>query len=919
MRDVFQSPFWKHKSLEWKHIPLDYQQAWVALGWAQASWDRDLFEVSPSTKDADWKDLSPIQQQAATTLGYDEELWNEDEGEIWKGHDSIVFEALPNAYVQAWTVLGWTKAAWELRRGGQEYPSPKAMGDAWTDLNQMQKLAAARLGFTEKLWDNENAAKKTLFRRLKWWFLVGGSLCAVFWLFGFTWKMLGHDLKTTFNKQEDQVECRHLRRLPATERRDWKQKCEQLGFNFHSAAGIRWSSDRVGSWGLQDPYWCEGAAYVLSGAAKSELEMATWELHNMCLEVVDRVVNDEVLLDIFQVPHCLRSAIRESWAARQPDLLGRFDLLYDGSEPPKLLEYNADTPTLLLESSLVQEQWCRDAQASHAVRGVEDYGQFNRIDELLLDAWPKVLKRSMQDNAANDVRVNFVAQRASLEERCTVDYLASTADKAKVKTVKTELEDLYMGPDGRLYDHGQTHKHPVEVLWKLYPYEWLAEEELGMAFDSTAHTSTIWMEPPWKAILSNKAILPLLWEMYPSHPNLLPAFFTSEEADEYQQREQPMGEAWGWVSKPRYGREGIGIRYSFDADDLHIFDSQVHDELMQLETLGRSGYQVTLIQQLESLGRSTLGLRDAGSQNLVRERRGEAKMRGGSVDLLAELAFPPLGGPIYQLFQDTSSFAGRHPVMGSWVVFGQPAGICVREDVQKTTNNDSCFTPHLVDSTAVCSIQVAHAPTDPRINVSGRYRFAGQLRNAGIYHCLEKELYLLRNSDDTWMFTPHESGGHDGVQGIVVSMNEATTLTQNQRWSQAGTSGHLESAGNLSIFKCQSQEENREPLRLWGNQAELRQQLYGSPYIEGHRSEVANLSHGGLHPWRSWQHFVHSGQQQHQHPGQQQRQQQQNQTQQTKHGRKSANTSWRQYGKGVRAPTGTYGSRVSSMGHASGG
>jgi glutathionylspermidine synthase len=40
-------------------------------------------------------------------------------------------------------------------------------------------------------------------------------------------------------------------------------------------------------------------------------------------------------------------------------LYGRFDLAYRGDGPPKLLEYNADTPTALFEAAVVQWIGCR--------------------------------------------------------------------------------------------------------------------------------------------------------------------------------------------------------------------------------------------------------------------------------------------------------------------------------------------------------------------------------------------------------------------------------------------------------------------------------------------------------------------------------------------------------------------------------
>ena len=80
---------------------------------------------------------------------------------------------------------------------------------------------------------------------------------------------------------------------------------------------------------------------------------ATFDLHNMCLEVVDRVIKDDILLTLFEIPHVLWPAVRKSWNEKKTDFLGRFDLAWDGTGPPKLLEYNADTPSVLVESAQV--------------------------------------------------------------------------------------------------------------------------------------------------------------------------------------------------------------------------------------------------------------------------------------------------------------------------------------------------------------------------------------------------------------------------------------------------------------------------------------------------------------------------------------------------------------------------------------
>ena len=277
----------------------------------------------------------------------------------------------------------------------------------------------------------------------------------------------------------------------------------------------------------------------------------------------------------------------ESWQRHQPDLLGRFDLLVSPGNAPKLLEYNADTPTLLLEASVVQADWARHHGAK----------QFNEVDELLIASWPKCLQRTARawERSAGSLEpVLFSAHRTSIEEADNIDYLASTARRAGLRTMSCDIDHVHVSSQGSvgvttLSSPGSALAAPqaVHSMWKLYPYEWLVEEELGAALDHHVFTRNaldasgggcVWMEPPWKLILSNKALLPLLWEMFPNHPNLLPAFFTAEEASAHEALMRHKTDYWGeygWVAKPKFGREGVGILYSFDFPDMDAFDRQV--------------------------------------------------------------------------------------------------------------------------------------------------------------------------------------------------------------------------------------------------------------------------------------------------------------------------------------------------------
>ena len=137
-----------------------------------------------------------------------------------------------------------------------------------------------------------------------------------------------------------------------TPRPDWERKVEELGFHFHTIDGV---------------YWDERACYRFTAAEIDKLELATGELQSRCIEAVERVISRRDYAR-FRSPEGFHVLIERSWEADEKSLYGRFDLSWDGSGDPKMLEYNADTPTALLEASVVQWYWLIAAALSPGSR-----------------------------------------------------------------------------------------------------------------------------------------------------------------------------------------------------------------------------------------------------------------------------------------------------------------------------------------------------------------------------------------------------------------------------------------------------------------------------------------------------------------------------------------------------------------------
>jgi glutathionylspermidine synthase len=281
-----------------------------------------------------------------------------------------------------------------------------------------------------------------------------------------------------------------MKRVVTPWRADWQRKVEEQGFPFHSA-GVRPDMEA-------GTYWFEGAYYEMTSAEVDILEEATEELHRICLKAADHVCCNPQILTQIGVPPEFHESIVQSWMRGDPTIYGRFDLAWDGNSAPKMLEYNADTPTCLIESSLIQWYWLEEKFPDRKP------DQFNSIHEKLIEQWRHI--RSL----VGDKPVYFSAIRDNLEEFATVEYMRDVAGQGGCNTTFIYMHDI--GWNGDCYT--DVNEREIQFWFKLYPWEWLWKEEFGRQLPTMTGDVGI-LEPPWKSVLSNKGILPILWEMFP--------------------------------------------------------------------------------------------------------------------------------------------------------------------------------------------------------------------------------------------------------------------------------------------------------------------------------------------------------------------------------------------------------------------
>lgn len=375
-----------------------------------------------------------------------------------------------------------------------------------------------------------------------------------------------------------------MERIKISARNNWQKAVENLGFGFHTT---------------DVPYWDETAYYSFSLAEVEQLEKATKTLWELCLTAVQHVI-DNKLYNQFKIPENYIEYIEKTWNDDAPSIFGRFDLCYKNGKI-KMLEFNADTPTSLYEAGIVQWFWLQDFD--------KNKDQFNSIHEKLIAYW-KYLKVYLQPG-----KLHFTCLKETLEDLTNTEYMRDCAIQAGLETKLVFIDDIGWDNDNNQFVDAED--ETIRNIFKLYPWEWLATDDFGNNILKDTN-ETFWIEPSWKMILSNKAILPILWELNPDCEYLLPAYFNDNEMKDY-------------VKKPILSREGANIEMVKHYGTVEKTDGEY----------GAEGF-------------------------------------------------------VYQQLFELPNFDDNYPVIGSWIIGQEPAGMGIREANNLITDNKSRFLPHLI-------------------------------------------------------------------------------------------------------------------------------------------------------------------------------------------------------------------------------
>jgi glutathionylspermidine synthase len=279
------------------------------------------------------------------------------------------------------------------------------------------------------------------------------------------------------------------------------------------------------------------------------------ELYDMYRNAAQYVCDNNLFHEL-DIPFNLVEMIKKSWENEVHwHLYGRFDLSggLDG-KPIKLIEFNADTPTALFETAIIQ--W-----AMLKYNNLDETSQFNSLYEALLDNFKRFVtldgdvEKFEEYYSKLNWRILFSSIKGSAEEEHTTRLLQHIASEAGYDTDfafvdEVEFSDEGIGKDDEIF----------EFWFKLVPWEDIAIDEGELAVILTElinDQKTIIFNPAYTLLFQSKGILKILWDLYPNHPLLLETSF-----EPLENKKQ--------VEKPCFGREGANVAIVNEDNSLDV-------------------------------------------------------------------------------------------------------------------------------------------------------------------------------------------------------------------------------------------------------------------------------------------------------------------------------------------------------------
>ena len=301
--------------------------------------------------------------------------------------------------------------------------------------------------------------------------------------------------------------------------------------------GFSWHTDEDGT-----KYVADQLVQVTAQEAEAYYEAAN-TLYDMYVEAAEHVIENDLFFEL-GIPFNITETIKKSWENDVHwHIYGRFDLAggIDG-QPIKLIEFNADTPTGLFETAVVQ--W-----ALLKANGMDDAKQFNDVYKAIEANFKRLITLfddvEVFDERYDGWKILFSSVEGLDEEEITTRLLQQIATDAGFNTGFEFLQNVKFDETGISDANGMEY----EYWFKLYPWEDIGSDEGELAVvlnEIMQNQSAIILNPAYTVLFQSKGMLKVLSELFPDSPYLL---HTSDE---------PLNVTY--VEKRHFGREGANTK-----------------------------------------------------------------------------------------------------------------------------------------------------------------------------------------------------------------------------------------------------------------------------------------------------------------------------------------------------------------------
>ncbi|WP_104713474.1 glutathionylspermidine synthase family protein [Helicobacter cetorum] len=315
--------------------------------------------------------------------------------------------------------------------------------------------------------------------------------------------------------------------------------------------GLEWHTDNDNS-----PYIADEMVAISQKEADAYYDACN-ELYDMFVETTEDVITNERFFEL-DIPNALIPMIKQSFEEEVHwHIYGRFDLAggLDG-KPIKLLEFNADTPTMLYESAVVQ--W-----ALLKANGYDENAQFNNLYEAIGENFKRMITLGEDTSSFDEMyegwKILFSSIKDNAEEERTVRFLQDIAQSVGFETEFSYIDEVEFNAKEGVFKNGVNY----EFLFKLLPWENIAidEPELALLMQSMMENkNTIFLNPAYTILFQSKRFLKLLWDKYPNHPLLLETSY-----EPLKNKKQ--------IKKVAFGREGANSEI-FDTSMQSVFKTE---------------------------------------------------------------------------------------------------------------------------------------------------------------------------------------------------------------------------------------------------------------------------------------------------------------------------------------------------------